>query len=643
LLVLALVLPCLALIALGGRMIAEGEELAEARQVEADRRQREQIGDELLARLERIKLEEAGRQAASTLAGAIAPPARAEVALVAWIHDGRIVLPWEVDPARARFGAMLAGTRFAEVLAQGERQEARGQYPQADAAYEQAIALAHDSTARDYAKVLRARTLVKCRCPDDARPIYTTLLESPALDDQGVPLALYAAQQLQALGGSDGRILAGLAAAPVTSWTSPAAAYLMVDVLSALAKDSRDADARRGAEAALATLAGPVAEIERALVLQRDWAAVSTALASRNGDPVWLPYDDGDWLVSTAPALAGLPPLAIAVRAAPLFAGFTAGPADGRTVAFSLTDAAAAPIGSAFPGLRVSIAGAPGHEIANWTAQRTFSIVALLAVIGMALAGGAVFWWDVRRELRTADLRTQFVASVSHELRTPLTAIRMFAETLLMERPLGPAERSEYLQTIVSESERLTRLVNNVLDYSRIERGEKVYHLEPASLPAIARDAARAMRYPLARQGFELAVEVEEDLPPVRVDRDAIEQAVLNLLGNAVKYSGDARAIDLRVARVNGDAVIAVRDRGVGIADADRSRIFERFYRAPTPENARIPGTGLGLALVDHIVKAHQGRVDVVSAPGAGSTFAIHLPHAAAAAPDVSHAHQAAR
>jgi signal transduction histidine kinase len=627
---LALVVPCLILLALGARMIADGAELARARQAEADRRRLGQIGDELLSRLERVKLEEAGRQAATAPADAIAAPGHPDIAIVGWIREGRLLLPWDVDPARARFAALLAGTRHGEVIARGEQHEGRQQFGLAEQTYADAIALAPDRTAADYARLLRARALVKCRCPDDARPIYAALLESVAVDDEGVPLAFYAAQQLLSLGGGERQVLAMLAARPIAPPMSPTAVYFAADLLATLTVPSFSDEVRRQAETLLASQAALRADMERALALQRDWVGLAPSAASGDGRPVWLPYDNGVWLASTAPPLAGLPPLVVAVRAGPVFAAVAPPAAAGApAVAFSLR--AGDPVGPAFPGLRVALAaGVENEALAAWTTQRTFYIVALLAVMGVALIGGAIFWWDVRRELRTADLRAQFVASVSHELRTPLTAIRMFAETLQMERPLDAADRAEYLETIVNESERLTRLVNNVLDFSRMERGEKVYHLEPASLPVIARDAARAMRYPLARQGFELAVQVEDDVPRVRVDRDAIEQAVLNLLGNAVKYSGQARHIALTVGRVNGDVVLAVRDHGIGIHEADRRRIFERFYRAPSPENERIPGTGLGLALVDHIVKAHGGRVEVTSAPGAGSTFAIHLPQEAA-------------
>jgi signal transduction histidine kinase len=228
--------------------------------------------------------------------------------------------------------------------------------------------------------------------------------------------------------------------------------------------------------------------------------------------------------------------------------------------------------------------------------------------------------------LRLAELRSRFVSAVSHELKTPLTAIRMFAETLQLGRSSSPEALAEYLETIVNESERLTRLLNNVLDFSKIERGKKEYLRRPDDLAEIMHASARAMRYPLEQQQFTLNVEVEQGLPAARVDCDAIEQAILNLLTNAMKCSGASREIDLRLRQADGRAVIEVEDHGVGIEPDEQRRIFDQFYRVATRDNDGIPGTGLGLTLVRHIADGHGGRVTVDSTPGRGSTFAIHLP-----------------
>jgi signal transduction histidine kinase len=202
----------------------------------------------------------------------------------------------------------------------------------------------------------------------------------------------------------------------------------------------------------------------------------------------------------------------------------------------------------------------------------------------------------------------------------------MFAETLREGRIEQEGARKEYLDTIVNESERLTRLVDNVLDFSRIERGQKTYRLRPISLEAVVRAAARAVQYPLTSQGFRLTMDVDEGLPRARGDPDALEQAVLNLLTNAIKYSGDSREIGLQLRRVGDGAEIQVVDRGIGIPPEEQERIFGKFYRVPTRENELLPGTGLGLTLVEHVARAHGGRVAVESRPGAGSTFSIRIP-----------------
>jgi signal transduction histidine kinase len=252
--------------------------------------------------------------------------------------------------------------------------------------------------------------------------------------------------------------------------------------------------------------------------------------------------------------------------------------------------------------------------------------LSLALIVGLTLFGGHLLWRDTRRETRMAELRSQFVSSVSHELKTPLTGIRMFAETLQMRGMSDPEIHSEYLETIVNETERLTRLLNNVLDFSKIERGQKNYHMQSATLSGVLDAVTRTMRFPLSEQGFDLRMDIAGDIPPMNIDRDAIEQAILNLVSNAMKYSGESRVIDLRLFSEGGNAKIRVTDRGLGIPAEEQKRIFEKFYRVPTPENRAISGTGLGLALVAHIAEAHGGSVEVESAVGQGSTFTIVLP-----------------
>jgi signal transduction histidine kinase len=189
-----------------------------------------------------------------------------------------------------------------------------------------------------------------------------------------------------------------------------------------------------------------------------------------------------------------------------------------------------------------------------------------------------------------------------------------------------PQHVAEHLDTIISQSERLTRLLNNVLNFSKIERGQADYHMKLTRLDDVVRSTARNMEFPLAEQGFNLNVDICCDLPPMHVDCDAIEQAILNLITNAMKYSGKSRDIILRMDSANGSALIQVADRGIGIAPGQQKRIFEKFYRVESPESSAASGVGIGLALVAHIARGHGGSVEVASELGKGSTFTIRLP-----------------
>ncbi len=255
--------------------------------------------------------------------------------------------------------------------------------------------------------------------------------------------------------------------------------------------------------------------------------------------------------------------------------------------------------------------------------QRLFAAAVVAGLVLTLLAGGLAVR-DVSRELRTAALRSTFVASVTHELRTPLASIRLLAETLRWGRA-RPEATTELLDTIVEETDRLGSLVDNVLASSRIESGTRVYSPRLVSAPDVVRAAVRRFRYVLDKGGFTLVESIEDARLPVRVDPEALGQAVLNLLGNAAKYSGTSREIRVEVARADGQVLVSVADDGIGIPASEQARIFERFYRAPGAA-AETTGAGLGLALVRHFAEAHGGGVSVRSRPGGGSTFSVSLP-----------------
>ncbi len=251
---------------------------------------------------------------------------------------------------------------------------------------------------------------------------------------------------------------------------------------------------------------------------------------------------------------------------------------------------------------------------------------AVFLALSVTLFCRYVVWQDYRRETELADLRSQFVAHVSHELRTPLTSIQMFAETLALGRVPDPEKQREYLETIARESERLARLVDQVLAFSKIEQGRVDYSLQSMALTPIVEAAARAVEPSLAQQGFTLRRIYYGCAPIIRADADALEQAILNLLTNAMKYSSDSRDIELQLRQSGSEVFIDVLDQGIGVPAQFREKIFEKFFRAPMAAGAAVPGVGLGLTLVAHVAAAHGGRVEVRTNQPKGSIFSLILP-----------------
>ncbi len=252
---------------------------------------------------------------------------------------------------------------------------------------------------------------------------------------------------------------------------------------------------------------------------------------------------------------------------------------------------------------------------------------ALIGFVDLLLLGGLyLVYTNVQREVRLARLKSDFVANVSHELKTPLALIRLFAETLELGRVTSPERAREYYRVINKESNRLTQLINNILDFSRIEAGRKQYRFTTVDVCRIVDEVLEAYRFPIEQQGFALDVVFAEDVPEIQGDAEALSQALLNLLNNAIKYSRDDKRIKVEVAEKEGRVLVSVADRGIGVAKADQKKIFEKFYRAEDSLVHETKGSGLGLALVSHIMEAHGGSVELQSAPGSGSTFTLVLP-----------------
>ena len=251
----------------------------------------------------------------------------------------------------------------------------------------------------------------------------------------------------------------------------------------------------------------------------------------------------------------------------------------------------------------------------------------ILGILSLMIIGGLVLTKHVvSKEMALARLKSDFVSNVSHELRTPLALIRLYAETLELGRITTREKKQQYYRIIRKESERLTALINNILDFSRIEAGRKEYEFRETDMAELVHNTLDSYRYQIEQQGFAFEESIDSNLPAVRVDREAIARALVNLVNNALKYSTDEKFLGVKLYRENGIVKLEVMDRGIGIARRDQSKIFEKFYRTGDPLVHNTKGSGLGLSLVRHITLAHGGEIAVESTPGKGSKFTLSLP-----------------
>ncbi len=276
-----------------------------------------------------------------------------------------------------------------------------------------------------------------------------------------------------------------------------------------------------------------------------------------------------------------------------------------------------------FPDLEagISLRGETIQQLARSRVSRDMNILHVLDAV--LLIGVWFVYRSVRREMEFVRLKSDFVSNVSHDLRTPLALIRMYAETLEMGRLRGEEKKREYYSTIVKEAERLTRLVNNLLNFSRMEAGRRPYHLSPVDLNSLVREALESFSPYFRSEGFTPVVDLDEALPAVRADREGVQEALINILDNAVKYGGSAKFIRVATGVRMDDVFIDVEDHGPGIPPEYRARVFETFFRVPQGSGPAHTGSGLGLAIARHIMEAHGGRIDLKSTPGKGSTFTL--------------------
>ena len=258
--------------------------------------------------------------------------------------------------------------------------------------------------------------------------------------------------------------------------------------------------------------------------------------------------------------------------------------------------------------------------------RRMTYVLSVVVVIAALLFGGFLAIRSTAKELKLARLKSEFVSTVSHEFRTPLTSIRYLADLLKRGRVTRDDRKQEYYETITHESERLSRLIENILDFSKIEAGMKEYEFAELDLSELGRDVVSRFKEQAALQDFTIESHIPPELPRVSGDREALSRALFNLLDNAVKYSGDSRRIFLRVDSDESFINLAVEDEGVGISKEEQQRVFEKFYRSGSSQESSVKGSGIGLTIVDHVVKAHGGDVLLESEPGQGTKVTIRLP-----------------
>ncbi len=268
-----------------------------------------------------------------------------------------------------------------------------------------------------------------------------------------------------------------------------------------------------------------------------------------------------------------------------------------------------------------------GETVTSAIRTRSQQSLILLISVNILFVIGLIFvFFNIRRQIRLAEIKSDFVSNVSHELRTPLALITMFAETLESGRVKTEEKKNEYYSIISGEANRLSKIVNGILNFSQLESGKRKFSFAKVSLNKIVGDVSGSYSFHLKNKGFIFEADLADELPELTGDKDALSEMLINLLDNAIKYSDTEKRIRIRTALEGKRIVLSVKDSGIGIAEKDRKQIFEKFYRISTGMVHNTKGTGLGLAIVKHIVESHKGEINVISAPGKGSEFIISFP-----------------
>ncbi len=269
----------------------------------------------------------------------------------------------------------------------------------------------------------------------------------------------------------------------------------------------------------------------------------------------------------------------------------------------------------------------PGKNLNDILRNRTYSGIILISVLAILVLFAARYGYkNIKQELELAQIKNEFVSNVSHELRTPLALINMFAETLYLGRVKSDEKRNEYYGIIQQETERLSKIVNTILNFSKIEAGKWKYNFSVQDLNELTGKIFLNYKFHLENKGFEFNFIPDDKILEADLDAEAISEALVNLIDNAVKYSDEIKCIEIRTGGDLNSVFVEVEDKGIGISNDDQRRIFEKFYRAQSGNIHNTKGTGLGLTLVKHIMDAHKGKINLTSVLNKGSIFRLSIP-----------------
>jgi two-component system phosphate regulon sensor histidine kinase PhoR len=264
-------------------------------------------------------------------------------------------------------------------------------------------------------------------------------------------------------------------------------------------------------------------------------------------------------------------------------------------------------------------------DLARDRTKRNLILVVLMDAV--LLFGTWLIFRNVKRQVELSQMKSDFVSNVSHEIRTPLSLISMYIETLEMGRVKSAEKIKEYYNVILNETSRLSGIVNRILSFSQIESNKRKYIFGETLINEVVENAALTFRYSLENKGFSYSFTPGENLPVIMADREAVADAFVNLVDNAMKYSLENKVISVRTGKYENYVYVEVEDHGVGISEKDQKYIFDKFYRVTEMNLAnKVKGSGLGLAIVKHIMDIHKGRIYVKSAPGSGSLFRLLFP-----------------